>query len=484
MNGFQRACAPLAAAIALLLAGCANQPGLSQPATPRDAASLGLTGEAAAASVPAIDAQWWRGFGDARLDALVDQALADHPTLRIAQARLAQARAITGAADAALLPQLTASADATRQLYTKNGAVPAPLAGAIRESGTLQLSAGWELDFFGKYRAALDAALGQARAAQAASDAARVLLAGNVVRAWLALARVEGQTAVAQRTLAQREQMLQLVNDRVAAGIDSQLELRQAESAVPDARAQLEGLREQAQLARNAIAALVGQPAAHVVSEPPQLAALQPLAVPATIPADLLGRRADVAAARARVEAAGFDINSARAQFYPNVNLVAFAGLSSIGLARLTESGSQQWGVGPAIRLPIFDAGRLRANLRTKAAEREAAVATYDATVIDAVREAADALASSQGVGRQQVQQRQAAQAAEAAYDIAMQRYRAGIGNYLQVLSAESAVLAQRRAAVELDARALEAQAALARALGGGWNAAHPEQLASNPVSK
>lgn len=475
MTRFQQACIPAAVALAWLLAGCASQPDLAPPARLRDAASLGLqVGRTAAV----IDSRWWRGFGDAQLDALVEQALAGHPSLRMAQARLARALAITGAADAALLPQLSASAEATRQLFTRNGMVPAPLAGTLRESGSLQLSASWELDFFGRYRAALDAALGQARAAQAESDAARVLIASHMVRAYVQLARLQAQSDIAQRTLAQREETLLLVKDRVAAGLDSQLELRQAESAVPDARTQIEALREQSQLARNAIAALAGQPASAVLSAPPSLAALRPLALPDVLAADLLGRRADVAAARARVEAAGFDIDSARAQFYPNVNLLAFAGLSSIGLDRLADSGSQQWGVTPAIRLPIFDAGRLRANLRSKAADLDAAIAAYDATVIDAVREGADAAAVSQGVARQQGQQQLAQQGAEAAYDIAVQRYRAGLGNYLQVLSAESAVLAQRRAAVDLAARVLDAQAGLARALGGGFGADQPDNLA------
>ncbi|MEP6823984.1 MAG: efflux transporter outer membrane subunit, partial [Ramlibacter sp.] len=204
---------------------------------------------------------------------------------------------------------------------------------------------------------------------------------------------------------------------------------------------------------------------------PPALSAINRVAMPAAIPANLLGARADVAAARWRVEAAGYDVKNARAQFYPNINLVAFAGFSSIGLSRLVESGSQQWGVGPAIRLPIFEAGRLRANLRGKTADLDAAVESYNAAVIDAVREVADQVASGQSVTRQQVEQRQAQEAAEAAYDIAIQRYKAGLGNYLNVLTAENAVLAQRRLAVDLAARALDAQVGLMRALGGGYSA-------------
>ena len=173
---------------------------------------------------------------------------------------------------------------------------------------------------------------------------------------------------------------------------------------------------------------------------------------------------------------------NAKTQFYPNVNLVAFAGFSSIGLGRLLDSGSQQWGVGPALRLPIFDAGRLRANLRGKTADLDAAVESYNAAVIDAVRDVADQVASSQAIVRQQTQQRAAQDAAESAYEIAVQRYKAGLGNYLNVLTAETSVLAQRRQAVDLAARALDTQVALIRALGGGYTAAPAPAAAAQPT--
>jgi NodT family efflux transporter outer membrane factor (OMF) lipoprotein len=455
-----------AAVAACLLAGCADMSGISPQAQVRDAASLGLS---ATVTAPAISAQWWRDFGDPQLDRLVDQALTGNPNLRIAQARLVRAQAVREVADSAFLPQVNGSLDLTRQRYTRNGAVPAPLAGSVKDSGTLQLSTSWEIDFFGKYSAALESALGAARAAQADADAARLLLASNVVRQYLQLARINDQLSVAHRMLAQRQEQLQLVRDRVNAGLDTRLELRQSEGGLPEARQQIEALQEQAALAKNALAALAAQPAADVVPDAPKLVAIRTAAFPVSVPADLLAQRADITAARWRVEAAGHDVGNARAQFYPNINLVAFAGLSSIGLGRLLDSGSQQWGVGPAIRLPIFEAGRLRANLRGKAADLDAAVESYNAAVIDAVREAADSAASGQSVERQQAEQRVAQQAAEDAYAIAIQRYRAGLGNYLNVLSAENAVLAQRRQAVDLQARALDAQVGLIRALGGGY---------------
>ena len=458
-----------ATALVLALAGCANPAGIAPHATARDAASLGLEATSTAAPVAAIAPDWWRAFGDARLDRLVEQTVAGHPSLRTAQARLYRARAVLEVADAALLPQIGLAADLTHQRYTENGAVPAPLAGSIRDNATLQLNGSWELDFFGKNQAALDAALGSVRAAEADVQAARALLASQVVRAYLQLGRLQAQLEVADRTLAQRTHQLRLVRDRVDAGLDTRLEQRQAEGGLPDARQQAEALREQMELTRNAIAALAGQPALAAQIAAPVLTELHPQMLPAVLPADLLGRRADVAAARWRVEAATHDLRSARQQFYPNINLVGFAGLSSIGLGRLMEAGSLQWGIGPALRLPLFDAGRLRANLQVKAADLDGAVESYNGAVLDAVRDVADQLASGRSIVRQQQEQQAAQEAAEGAYAIALQRYQAGLGNYLQVLTAESSVLAQRRQQVDLAARALDTQAQLARALGGGY---------------
>ena len=449
------------------LVGCADMSGIAPKAELRGAASLGLTAQGQ--SVASVPAEWWRAFGDESLNQLIAQALQDSPTLKLAEASLAKARATSEVADAATGPQVNGQLDVTRQRYTANGAVPPPLAGSVRSSGTAQLNASWELDFFGKNRAALDAALGSANAAELDVQAARVLLASNVARTYFQLARLNEQSAVARRTLAQRGETLKLVQDRVQAGLDTRLELSQSEGGLPEARLQLEALQEQTALTRNALAALIGQPNSAVAQEIRALAAIKTIAITETIPADLLGRRADIAAARWRVEASGKDVVNAKTQFYPNINLVAFAGFSSIGLGRLLDAGSQQWGVGPALRLPIFDAGRLRANLQGKTADLDAAVESYNAAVIDAVRDVADQLASSQSIARQQLEQRAAQASSEGAYDIAVQRYKAGLGTYLNVLTAETNVLAQRRGAVDLAARALDTQVTLMRALGGGY---------------
>jgi NodT family efflux transporter outer membrane factor (OMF) lipoprotein len=458
----------LASSLVLTLAGCASSAGIASAAKPVAPASLGLSADAATPAAP-VAADWWKAFGDSTLNGLVDRALADSPNLKVAQARLARASASADLTRAADGPQLNASLDASHQLFTKNGLYPAPLAGSIQDTGTLQLNGSWELDFFGRNRAALDAALGSQRAAQADIQAARVLLAANVARGYVQLARLTEQRAVAARALEQRGETLSLVRQRVDAGLDTTVELRQGEGALPETRVQLEQLDEQIAIARHSLAALTGQAPNALDQLAPQLQAISLVPVPSAIPADLLGRRADIDAARWRVEAATKDVSSAKAQFYPNVNLTAFVGLSSIGLDRLLRSSSEQWGVGPAIRLPIFDSGRLRANLRGKSADLDVAIETYNGAVFDALRDVADQLSSLQSIARQQAEQANAQQAAESAYDLARQRYKAGLGTYLVVLNAETNVLNQRRSATDLKARTLDAQVALVRALGGGY---------------
>ena len=456
--------------VALVLSACVSPPDTATRTPLRDARSLGLS--AAAAGMPG--AQWWRELGDEQLNALVEQALASNPSLQVAQARLLRAQAGVGLSQAASGPQLGAAIDATRQKFTAKGMIPPPLAGSINETGTAQLTGSWELDFFGKNRAALAAALGNERAAEADAAAARTLLASTVARSYFQWLRLHDLRAVAQAQLAQRTQVLRLVQSRVNAGLDTRLELRQSEATLPEARLQIEILQEQMLLTSNALAALISKPNQPLAPAAPAQVAIKNMAFPEAVPVDLLGRRADIAAARWRVEAATEDAASARSQFYPNVNLIAFAGFSSIGLDRLLGAGSEQWGVGPALRLPLFDGGRLRANLRVKTADLDAAIASYNAAVIEAVREVADQLTSIQAITRQQGEQRAAQDAAEQAYAIATRRYEAGLGNLLQVLAAETAVLGQRRQSIELAARAMDTQVALMRALGGAYRGELP----------
>lgn len=451
----------------LVLAGCASPGKLPTPLAALQPAAAGLQADAAT-EFP--QAAWWQALGDARLNALIDQALAGAPSLQVAAARLARASAGVEVQQAAQGPQAGFDTELTRQHFTAKGLYPPPLAGHVYNTGNVQTTGSIELDFFGKHQAALAAALGQRQAAAADLQAARVLLAANVARGYVALGRMVSLREVLQRSLAQRQSLLDLTRQRVQAGLDTQVELRLSELTVPDVRQQIEALDGQIVLQRHQLAVLCGQAPQALDGLSPQLGSLAAGPVPQRLGADLLGRRADVVAARWRVEASAQDVALARTQFYPDVNLVGFFGLNAIGLDHLLSLPSRNFGAGPAVRLPLFDGGRLRGNLKGKAAEADAAVAAYNAAVLDAAREVADAAALLQSLARQQAEQVQAQAGAEAAYQLAQQRFGAGLGTQLTVLSAETAVLAQRSAGLDLKARALDTQVALMRALGGGWS--------------
>jgi NodT family efflux transporter outer membrane factor (OMF) lipoprotein len=467
-----------ALAVATLVSACATPGPDRQPLAQVGPEAVGLQ---PGVGSPAVPEQWWQSLGDEQLNALVELALKDHPSLAVARARAARGLALADLSRAASGPQAGLDLEVTRQRYSANGLIPEPIGGNYWNSGTLQATLSWEPDLFGRHDADLQAAQGQARAAEADSATARLALATQVARSYVGLARLIAQHEVTQRTLAQREEMLRLTRQRVDAGLDTQVELVQSEGGLPDARTQLEQLAEQILLARHQLAALTAQAPSALDALSPRLAGLSAQELPAQLNADLLGRRPDVVAARWRAEAATQDVSSARAQFYPNVNLSAFAGLSALGLDKFIDIGSRQMGVGPAIRLPLFDGGRLRAQLGTRRADLDAAIAQYNGAVLDAVREVGDALGSLPSLARQQQQQALAQASAERAYALALQRYRAGLSPYLVVLNTETQLLGQRHLAVDLQARRLDTQLQLMRSLGGGWQDARlttPPQVA------
>jgi NodT family efflux transporter outer membrane factor (OMF) lipoprotein len=458
----------LLASAVMMLFGCATPQSGSAPHALQESRELGAT---AASATTWPEARWWGRYGDATLERLIDQATAGQPALRTVQARIRVAEAGLRAAGGARLPQAALSADATDQRFSENGLIPPPLGGTTKWTADLQAGASWELDLFGKQRATIDAALGQWRAAQADAQAARVLLAANVANSYFSLARLVEARTVAGDALKQREQIVALVRQRIGAGLDTQVDLRQAEGLVAQSQVEIESLNEAIDRSRHALAELVGTGPTAFDSLTPALAPLAQVALPASLPADLLGRRADLVAQRWRVETALRDTDVARAQFYPNVNLTAFVGLSSIGLDNLLQSGSRTYGAGAALHLPLFEGGRLQANLDARRAEVDAAIDGYKGALQRALREVADEMTGLRSIEKQQLAQRDATVAADAAYDLALQRYRAGLGNFLVVLTAQTNVLTQRRADTELKARHLASEVALVRALGGGYAA-------------
>ena len=462
------------AAVVLLLSACASTGGIVPQAKSADPNTLAAQKTLAAA--PAQDAawpaqDWWKAYGDAQLDKLVAEALDGSPSMRIADARVRKALAAAGVANAARAPQVNGNASVTGQRYPEHGLYPPPFAGSTRASADLNVTLAYDLDLFGRNRANYEAALDEAHAAEVDRQMARLLLSASIVHAYVELQHIDAQRDVAAALLKQREQLATLVRQRQSAGIDSLVEVRQAEAALPEARERLLQLDETDATTRNRIAALLGQgPDRGLAIGKPQLKLAGGALLPTTVPADLIGRRPDIVGLRWRIEAAQKGIAAARAEFYPNVNLVALAGLTSIGLPNLLQAGSATASITPALHLPIFEGGRLRANLAGKSADYDQAVELYNQALALALREVADPLATFRTVAAQRREVEEGLRVARDAYDLALLRYREGLGNYLQVLSAESQVLSQRNLEADLAARELTASVDLARALGGGYD--------------
>ena len=459
-------CAVLTLAATALLVACSS-PKVQPPTPAWSDAQLGLHTNASTT----VPADWWTTWGDARLQALIGQALQDHPGMQQAAARVRRAQASTQLANAADRPQVGLGADFSRQRYSANGLFPKPIAGNTWNNDTLQVSLGWTPDLWGEHAAALAAAVGQTRAAQADAAMASQLLVSQILRSSIGLARLLAQQDANTQMIALRETAQDLVRQRHAAGLDTRIEQAQNEGALAEWQTQHRALQEQIALARHQLAVLCGLPPQALQDYAPRLDsyALSPL--PAQLGADLLGRRPDVVAARWRAEAAQQQTHVARTQFYPSVNLGVFAGYNALGTQHLLEAGSRQYGIVPALRLPLFEGGRLQAQLSGREAERDLAVAQYKQAVLDAVREAADAIRSSEGAAQQAAEQSHALAAAAQAHTLAQQREQAGLGNRLNVLATQAALLGQQRSAIDIQARQLDVRVQLVRSLGGGWQA-------------
>lgn len=457
---------------ALLTSACATMPAATPARVAKAPEAYATAQTLAAPETTAWPADaWWKAYGDAQLDALVDEALAGSPTLAQAEARLRRAQALASQAKAAQLPSVEANGAVERSKQSYNSGIPAPFVPqGYNATGRLSLDFSWELDFWGKNRAAVAAATSEARAAQADAAQARLMLATSVAAAYADLARLYAERDVAERSVTLRQETLTLVSDRVTNGLDTRGELRQAEAGPPTARAELAAIDEQIAQTRNGLAALLGAgPDRGLAIARPSIATLKPFGLPANLAADLIGRRPDVVAARWRAEAASKRIGQAKAAFYPNVNLAAAIGVQSLHLDKLFDSGSDVGSVGPAVSLPIFEGGRLKANLRAAEADRDGAVAAYDSAVTQALRDVADVAASERALSTRLSESRAALAASEDGFRIAKLRYQGGLSTYQNVLIAEQAVLSQRRIVADLESRALTLDVALVRALGGGF---------------
>src|SRR5712664_3694497 len=464
---------PLLLSIGFLLVGCASYSGIQGQAHELVPQTLAFHTEDSSGAWPRED--WWTMFGDPKLGALVRQALEGNPSLRAAQARVRAAGALADAAGASLYPRLDLDASATRQRISANDIYPPPFGGSWVNQGRIALDFNYEFDFWGKHRAELEAALGDARAVSADAAQARLVLATAVAQTYFQAQTDLAALAVARRTLADRGGLVVLNRLRASRGLEAGIAVRQSDQQIASSRVDVSAAEAAVQLDRHQLAALLGLgPDAPMEVEP----ALRPygdaLVLPANLPADLLARRPDIAAQRFRVESAAARIGAAKADFFPNLNLAAFAGFGATSLHGLDlfGAGSGVAGVGPALHLPIFDAGRLRANLRGGYGEYDAAVEQYNQTLVDALRQVADQVASVRAVQRQLADQANALAAAEDTYRLTLDRYRAGLTSYLDVLVNEERLLAERVNQVRLQGRSLALAVGTIRALGGGY---HPE---------
>lgn len=459
-----------AAPVAILLAACTTLP-QSAPFAPEPSQAK------KANPIAAVQEQdWWKDFGDAQLQGLMVQALNNAPSLAIAEARLNQAQAVVSSAHAAAGPDLGLNANVNEAKQSYNYLFPkAYTPKNYQDYGQATLNLNWDLDFWGKNRAAIAAATTTAQAAQADAAQARLMLAATVTSAYIDLDRLYQERDLAVRAIAIHKDSAGLVQQKVDNGVANRAVLEQAQANVYAAQADLDALDEQIDINKHQITALIGaSPDAAAKIQRPQLSpATDALAgAPQKVDLDLIGRRPDIIAARWRAEAASARIKEAHAAFYPNINLAGFIGVQSLHLDQLFQSGSDIGQIGPALSLPLFDSGALKANLKSAQAGHALAIASYNQDVLTAMQQVADTLTSQQALHDRLDNAQKALDAYEEAYRLAKLRYDGGLSDYTSLLLAEQALIGQRRVVTDLKSRALVLDVALIKSLGGQYSPA------------
>jgi NodT family efflux transporter outer membrane factor (OMF) lipoprotein len=452
--------------IATALGGCVTPPKTEPQVQSIADQSVGL----GTTSAPTVTDRWWEQYGDPQFDQLVTTALEHNPNLQQTLARVRAAQSQVTFAVAQRRPSVTLDGAEQRARWPEEYIYPPPFGGGTYWSGQVLANLSWDLDFWGKQAALIDSAKATAAAARLDSEAARLATTVALSQTYLDLNRAIALADIAQQSLDQRKQILDITRKRISAGLDTNVELREAESAVPQAelaRLQAEAARE---VAVHRLAALIGEGAdAYERIGKPTLNLEAALSIPTELPADLLGRRPDILAARARVEAATSERAAARAAFYPNVNLSAFAGFQAIGLDNLFQANNRTYGIGPAISLPLFESKRLKSQFNTATALQDEAVSAYNGVVLSAVQQVADQLSQVNYSARQLQQARDTLTAAEEAYRLAQRRYEAGLANYLSVLTTETQVLNARTTYIDILHQQALARVSLLLAVGGNF---------------
>lgn len=464
----------MALSAVLFLAGCAQLPDLGATPQPKsaDAFQSRTSLKAPATDWPAE--QWWTAYGDPQLNALIAKALADSPDLAAAAARLQRADAVAQLAGSALKPQVGANAAITGDKLSYNYLTPhAMMPSGLNGYGRATLDLRWELDFWGKNRAALAAATSELEAGRAELAQARLWLAAGVAANYAELSRLHANRDTAAKAVEIRQKTASLFLQRFDNGLETRGGLRNADARRAVTEGELLALDEQIALQRNRLAALLGAgPDRGLSIAAPTLKLDRAFGLPAELSANLLGRRPDVVAARLRAQAQASRIDQKKAEFYPNVNLSALVGMQSLGLDMLAKGGSGIASVGPAISLPLFSGGRLQGELRGAHAGYAEAVALYNTTVARALQDVADNAVSQKALGQQLDKAQEAVEAATEAHRVASNRYEGGLANYLEVLTAEDGLLGALSAQTNLRSLSFTLDIGLQRALGGGYQVA------------
>ena len=476
---FGRYAAP--ALLLAVLAGCANYAGIhgdGQMAQPGQFATT--------QSLPAEQGRWpaadWADqFGDGQLRALIAEALQDSPTMDKARARVAAAVAFSETANANTLPQVGARYSWTRQRLTESTFIPPAFAGSWQSENKAFLNATYELDLWGKNREALRSAVSTVHASEAEAEQVRLTLASAIARSYNELARLYALLDIARDEVRQRSDVLRVTRGRVRMGLETEVEERTAQANLAAAQVSESALEGTIQRTRYQLGALLGQgPDRGLAIARPTLGAGDAVSLPDNLPADLVSRRPDIVAARWRVDATLHNIKVAKAEFYPDINLSAAIGLDAFGWGRFLHAASRTASAGPAIHLPIFDGGALRAQLKGRYADFDYAVAHYNDTLIGALTDVATQLSDIRAIDAQLVNAVKTDDAAQRALKLAMAQYQAGLTTQLTVLNAETTALASRQVVTNLRMQRRDRQIALAAALGGGYTdaAATPQQAA------
>jgi len=461
-------------AFLLLLAGCASDGGIVPQAHLQPVATfdVGNAIRTVGANAGWPQRAWWEKYADPQLNQLVTTAIAGNPSMAIAAARVRQAQALTEVAHAGELPQAGLDAGINRKHWSDNpyyggGA----MAGTDTWNNSAVISMSYNVDIWGRNRNNTERAQDELQAVAADGRAAQLDLESNIVRAYVTLALQYGLRDNTEATLQQQQQILDLANKRFKGGIGTQLEISEAQVPLPETRRQIEALDENIALARNQIAALLGKgPGAGDSITRPTLTLDAAIGLPTVLPAALLGRRPDLSAARWRVEAAGKNIQVAKAAFYPNVNLLASIGPMAAGggLLSFLTLGNVSTSFGPAVSLPIFEGGRLRGQLGATTAGYDLEVEHYNQLLSMALKGIADQVVTLRSLQRQQQQAVLSVDTARTNVTIATRAFQRGLTGYLNVLNAQTQLLRQQQIIQQLQAQKLNAYATLTAALGGG----------------